>query len=215
MRLTFATADKCRPSTLMGAHLAKEYGVHGHDMFVRKCVFDFKWAFFPDTTFWDCTKAKTLDNKQRGIYLSANIALERCNLKEHTGYVRVFPSMPASVMVPGKEGKLVPKVDTLNKLKFHINVEGWTAGSCSGSKAPGVRWMFTYLVDLSSFTIRYVTVMKETDSQGRRPTLAENTYILQFPETSADETQAEWTLREPYQEHTIGFAHRLGIDIEE
>jgi len=213
-----AQLRKCRqvPVTFLNnAHVEKHYGVHSH--FLRwliptKCEFQFAWQFVPTSTFYDCTQAMDLEANQRYIYLDAQVAITNCNLKDHQGYVRVFPSMPASVMATNHEGKLVPKLDAEEKMKFHINVEGWTGGACSGDKSPGVRWMFTYLVDLPNFTISYVTKMEETSEGGARPTMNEKTYVLTIPETDTNgSVWPEWTPLVDYQEKTLGFSQMFGI----
>jgi len=216
-RVRMSELRHCRkvPATFRNdAAIEKHYHVHSHygrfGIIPTKCLFEFAWMFTETTSFYDCTGAKELAENQRGIFLDAEVAISKCELKDHLGYVRVFPSMPESVMTV-KGGKKVPIIDAEEKMRFHINVEGWTAGECSGDKAPGVSWMFTYLVDLRTFTITYVTKMVAA-GEGRRPSLNENTYVMSLPRTqTSGPVSPEWLPVAAYEEKTLGFSEYLGV----
>jgi hypothetical protein len=208
-----------------GAHLEKTYGVHRKYIGIAnllapsqwKCEFQFSWQFRP-TQFYDCT-GSNLAPHERGVYVDAEIVITKCQLMNHIGYVRMFPSLPESTMSFDSKTKLwAPKPKSVSK--FHINVEGWTFGECSGMKAPGVRWMFTYEVDLVRKAVTYVTVMKSTPAGGSRPTLSERTFIKVMPDmdptyvetaASANGVTARWIPWEPYKENSAGFSKLLGM----
>jgi len=199
----------------------KKWNVHARHWTVRQCLFDVEWQFSPGASVYDCTRAtierthgiavyKRLrrtyaDDKFFTRYVAGlKVDILDCDLNLHKGYVHVYPSLPR---VAFKEGVAAVTSYRANPY-FHINVELWTGGSCSGSKAPGVKWVFTYQVDPAHGTIKYITVK---DDKGRPKMGHTHSYL---PHLYSGATMADKKLVVTYKEKTKAKAEKLGIDLE-
>lgn len=197
----------------------KKWNVHARKLtLVQSCLFEVEWQFAPGAVVYDCTP-EALKSKNgmetyrmlREVYGGdkffqkyvggLKVDILDCDLEHHKGYVSVYPSLPRRAYDP--EGQTRYHADPF----FFINVELWTGGDCSGYKAPGVKWVFTYKVSPAAGTIEYITTK---DANGR-PT-ARASYIP-YLKSGAEYTSKRQVVT--YKERTKAKAEKLGIDLED
>jgi len=177
-------------------------------------------------------KAKYPPSKFTWTYHAEDVSIhiKSCSAEFHQGYIRPTIAAPAGVFsadaIKGycdevsNAGGLMSMVTLLQcralevlaraqaaewekKPYFFLLTELWTGGDCTGSsKAPGVRYFFSYKVDLAQSKIIYVTTK---DSDGR-PQFPEGHYVLEISETTG---KAVPRSLQAYTEKTTGICEEL------
>jgi hypothetical protein len=198
------------------AKKSKYWHVHSRNWHLSKCEFKFEWQFKAGGTVFNCypetikrlhgedtynhlRKKYPNDKFFRQYVGGVQVVIQDCDLERHKGYVSVYPSLPydAFSKTPAR------KAAYANNPKFYVNVEGWTFGECSGWKKPGVKWTFTYEVDVEKGTVEYVT---KKSSSTNRPYTSFNHYVPDLSKTALRVRN--------YKEKTKALAEVYGIDLE-